>query len=42
MSTIDDLNPFKEDDLYGLYDLYDLYDLARVAEWEPYNLHDLL
>ena len=42
MSTIDDLNPFKEDDLYGLYDLCDLYDLARVAEWEPYNLHDLL
>ena len=23
-----------------LYDLYDLYDPARVAGWEPYNLHD--
>ena len=35
--SLDDL------DLPGRGDRYipDLYDLAHVAEWEPYNLHDV-
>ena len=35
-------NRFSSDHIFfRADDLYDLYDLARVAGWEPYDLHDL-
>ena len=36
-SRFDDLDPPGQ--IYNLFSI--LYDLARVAGWEPYNLHDL-